>query len=58
MTDPRTPTEWQQAVNLAEAYLLLDSARQYGLVTGGPVVDVDRYVAILGNGKRQRIVPV
>lgn len=32
--DPRTPREWQEAVDLAEFWILLDSARQYGLAAG------------------------
>lgn len=48
--DPTTPDEWQEAVNLAEAMLLLDSARQYGLVTGGPEVLVDRCVQVMAAG--------
>jgi hypothetical protein len=55
---PRTPAEWQLVVDLAEACLLIDSARQYGLITGGPIVDVDRCVALLDRGRARGIVPV
>lgn len=57
MRDPQTPAEWQEAVNSAEACLLLESARLYGLVVGGPTVDVARCDAILTRGRRRRIVP-
>jgi hypothetical protein len=57
MRDPETPAEWQDAVNAAEACLLIDSARQYGLITGGPGVDVDRCVQIVDRGRAQQIVP-
>jgi hypothetical protein len=40
--DPETPEEWQEAADLAELWLLVESARLYGLVTGGPAVDVAR----------------
>ncbi|MDP9479617.1 MAG: hypothetical protein M3R38_28800 [Actinomycetota bacterium] len=40
--EPNTPEEWQRAVDAADALLKLDSARIYGLVKGGPEVDVDR----------------
>lgn len=40
--DPRTPEEWQNAVDAADALLKLDAARMYGLVRGGPEVDADR----------------
>jgi hypothetical protein len=42
---PETPSEWQDAANWCEGLLALDSARQYGLVTGGPKVNVDRCIA-------------
>lgn len=40
--DPKTPEEWRTACDAADALLKLDAARIYGLVTGGPEVDVDR----------------
>ena len=40
--EPETLAEWQDAVDLAEVYLQLDSARAYGLVIGGPAVNVQR----------------
>lgn len=51
--DPQTNAEWQEAVDLASALLHLDSARQYGLVTGGPVVNVERCVQILADGAQR-----
>lgn len=33
--EPETAEEWQEAVDVAELYLLLESARQYGLIEGG-----------------------
>jgi len=57
MRDPCTPAEWQLAVDAAEACLLLDSARLYGLVTGGPGVDVGRCEEMLAEGRRRQIVP-
>ncbi len=50
--NPTRPAEWQEAVNLAGLWLRVDSARKYGLITGGPGVDVDRCVAILREGQR------
>ena len=40
--DPKTPEEWQNAVDAADALLKIDSARIYGLVTGGPEIDAGR----------------
>jgi hypothetical protein len=36
---------------MAEACLQLDAARQYGFVTGGPAVCVDRCVELLERGR-------
>ena len=49
--EPRTWAEWQQAVDLAEWLLHLDAARQYGLITGGIVVNETRALEILARGK-------
>jgi hypothetical protein len=57
VTDPQTPAEWQEAVNAAEACLLLESARVYGLVVGGPIVKVARCDQILAEGRRRQIHP-
>lgn len=54
---PKTPAEWQDAVDAAEFYLALDSAQKYGLITGGPEVDVDRCDDILRAGRERGIVP-
>jgi hypothetical protein len=45
--DPRTRAEWQEAADVAEFMRYLHSARLYGLVCGGPHVDVDRCEHIL-----------
>ncbi len=55
--NPKTCEEWQIAVDCAEGALALDSARQYGLVTGGPGVDVERCLEILKQGRARGIVP-
>ncbi len=55
--DPQTPTEWQEAVDLAEFFLLLDAARKYNLVTGGPDILLERCEQILREGRRQSIRP-
>ena len=39
---PETLDEWQAAVDAAEALLVLDSMKQYGLIEGGPDTDLDR----------------
>lgn len=57
MTDPQTPDEWQAAVDGADFLLFIDSAQQYGLITGGEGVNVDRCVEILERGADQGIFP-
>jgi hypothetical protein len=49
--NPRTPGEWQEAVDIAEFFLLLDSSNKYGLTQGGPGINVDRCEAILKEGR-------
>ena len=53
--DPQTREEWQAAVDAAHACLCLDSARQYGLVKGGPAVDARRCEEILERGREMGI---
>lgn len=50
MIEPTTPEQWQEAVDMAEAWLRIDSARAYGLVTGGPKVNVVRCRALIAQG--------
>jgi len=57
MQDPKTPEEWQEAADAAHFLLLVDSARQYGLITGGPEANVDRCISILEQAKAQGITP-
>jgi hypothetical protein len=56
--NPKTPAEWQDAVNAAEAALLLESARLYGLVRGGPIVNVARCEEILARGRDEGVTPI
>jgi hypothetical protein len=49
--DPVTPRQWRRVMAMAEACLQLESARQYGLVVGGPAVNVDRCQALLFRGR-------
>ncbi len=53
--DPRTPDEWRMAAAWAEVLLEVDSARHYGLVTGGPPINVDRCVAVCARAKARGI---
>lgn len=57
MNEPRTDHEWQDAVDAAKGMLAVDAARTYGLVDGGPPVNVDRCNEILLRGAARGIVP-
>jgi hypothetical protein len=57
MQEPTTPDDWRRAVTLAEVMLDIDAARQYGLITGGPEVNVARCVDVLRRGRQRGIVP-
>ena len=57
MAEPKTRGEWQDAADGAHAFLALDACRKYGLITGGPAVNVDRCLAILERAKRKGITP-
>lgn len=57
VTDPISDQEWQEAVDAAQFYLLLDSCRQYGLITGGPAVSAERCEQILKFGKTRGFRP-
>lgn len=50
-SDPTTPAEWQEAIDAAEFFLTLESARLYGLLEGGPSVNVTRCEEILRRGR-------
>ena len=55
--DPATAEEWQEAVDAAHGMLLLDSARRYGLVSGGPKIDAGRCEEILRRGAERGMTP-
>lgn len=52
---PKTKAEWQKLVDVAGFFLLLDSARQYGVITGGPNVNVERCCQIIEAGRKKGI---
>lgn len=55
--DPSRLDEWQFAADGAAFCLLLDACRQYGLVTGGPTVNVARCEAIIRRAADRGIEP-
>lgn len=57
MRNPRTPAEWQAAVNAATALRLIADCRMYGLIEGGPSIDVDRCDEIVDLGNARGVQP-
>ena len=55
--DPRSRAEWQLAADGAHTLLCIDSAKQYGLIEGGPVINVERCEVILERAKIRGITP-
>lgn len=55
--EPKSPQEWQTCVDAAHALLVLDSARLYGLVAGGPKINVNRAEYLLEKGRRRGFSP-
>jgi len=54
---PKTPSEWRRAVNLAEICLAIDDARELGLLKIEPCVQVVRCATLLREGKQLGYVP-
>jgi hypothetical protein len=55
--DPESLEDWQLAVDAAKGYVALEASRQYGLVTGGPGVNLERCYEILEEGRRRGLKP-
>ncbi len=55
--DPQTPEQWQSAVDAAHGFIMIDSARRYRLITGGPSVNLARCEEILRRGRGMGIQP-
>jgi len=53
--DPHSRSEWRTAADGAYTLLLLDSCRQYGLIAGGPKVNVERCELIIRRAKMRGI---
>ena len=57
MHDPKNPAQWQEAVDAADFVLVLDSLKQYGLITGGPEGNIARCETILEEGRKRGYYP-
>jgi hypothetical protein len=55
--DPQTPEEWQECVNLAAGWRQVADCKMYGLVQGGPDIDVRRCDQLLERGRQRGVFP-
>ena len=55
--EPKTREEWQDAVDAAAAARAIEDCRMYGLITGGPAVNVARCDDLLKRGRARGVVP-
>lgn len=53
--DPVTDQEWQQVVNNIEVLELIDSARSYGLIKGGPEINRERCDELMAKAREKGI---
>jgi hypothetical protein len=56
-TDPQTPEQWQDAVDGAAGFIAIESCKMYGLMKGGPKIDLARCKQILEHGAAKGITP-
>jgi hypothetical protein len=54
---PITDHDWQLAVDAAHALSSIEAAREYGLIIGGPTIDLVRCAEILQEGATRGITP-
>ena len=54
---PKTPAEWQAAVDGAAAMRAIADCEMYGVLTGGPVIDVSRCDELLALGEARGVRP-
>jgi hypothetical protein len=51
MNEPTMPEEWQLAVDGSYSMILIEKARVYGFITGGPTINVARCEEMLRRGE-------
>jgi hypothetical protein len=56
-TNPKTREEWQAAVNAAAALRALADCKMYGIIDGGPRIDVERCDELLAKAEALDIRP-
>jgi len=54
---PKTTAEWQEAVDAAAGMRAIADCKMYGLIEGGPSINVERCDWILARGRRRNVTP-
>lgn len=57
LLEPKTATEWQSAVDAAAGLRAIADCKMYGLLEGGPTIDVRRCDEILKSGAARGFRP-
>jgi hypothetical protein len=55
--NPKTQEEWQEAVDAAAAARAIADCKMYGLIEGGPEINVRRCDEILWRGQKRGVTP-
>jgi hypothetical protein len=55
--DPHTSAEWQEAVDAAAGLRMIAACKMYGLLDGGPEIDVARCDKLLKAGAARGVRP-
>jgi hypothetical protein len=55
--DPQTPEQWQEAVDSAAAMRMIADCKMYGLLEGGPVINISRCDELLERGQQLGVMP-
>jgi hypothetical protein len=55
--DPNTPEEWQEAYDAALACRTIADCRMYGLLKGGPLIDLERCDRLIAAGEKRGLRP-
>jgi hypothetical protein len=57
MRDPQTPEEWQEAVDAAAGMRALADCKMYGVIEGGPDINIARCDELLECGRKRGVYP-
>ena len=55
--DPQTPEEWRVVAQMAAGLRLIEDARLYGFLVGGPTIDVERVDDVIDRARELGLAP-